>query len=401
MPTPSGWLVALAAVLAVGIGRLFGIVELFVIGAGLAASVVWAVLAVRSRPPRIAVTRTLHPDRVTAGEPARAELVLHNGCRSRSVPVLVVEAVGGERSARMAIGALAAGDHIVAGYRIPTNERGRLQIGPTIAIRQDLLGLASTSRPVTGVQEVTVAPPTVVLPMPVVGSGLLGRQLATTARRLGPGEFHALRSYVPGDEIRSVDWKASARTEDLIVREHRTPALRRCVVVLDRFVETYADRSGPPGPNERIAAFELAVVIAASLVRSAALSGLVTRFETGGGIVLGGPDVVDRTLDTLATIELGPCLDDFRRDPADDLGVLVVVTSGPDAPIWTDVGRAAPPSLTKVGIFTRPVTTDGEQGDATMKSVAIGATTVEGFVRGWSRVVTASDPSPRRTAGDR
>ena len=42
----------------------------------------------------------------------------------------------------------------------------------------------------------------------------------TAARRgVGGSEFHALRPYVPGDDAARVDWKASARAMDLVVRE--------------------------------------------------------------------------------------------------------------------------------------------------------------------------------------
>ena len=38
------------------------------------------------------------------------------------------------------------------------------------------------------------------LPMPSLGSGVLGRHLLALSQRIGPGEFHSLRNYVTGDE---------------------------------------------------------------------------------------------------------------------------------------------------------------------------------------------------------
>ena len=395
MPTTSGWLVTVAALGAVGVGRFFGIAELFVIGAGLAASVLWAVVSVTLRRPDLSVTRTIEPERVTAGEPARSELVLRNAGRTRSAALLVTEAVGRTSSARMRIGPLAAGDRVVAAYRIPTSRRGRVPIGPTVVVRHDALGLAATTATVTGVDDVVVAPPTVTVAMPAVGAGTLGRELAATAGRLGPGEFHALRAYVPGDEVRSVDWKASARTDDLVVREHRTPDLRRCVVVLDR--SDGPSGSGSTNSDQGDDAFELAIVIAASLVRSAATARLSTRFVTGGGIDLRGPDVADRTLDVLATAELGPRLDDTYRDPTDELGLLVLVTSGPGPSAWS--GSAADPTLTTVRIFTGPH--PGVDGSPADRSVTVDAPTLAAFTDAWARLVSDAAPGPRGRSDQR
>jgi len=40
--------------------------------------------------------------------------------------------------------------------------------------------------------------------------------------------------YVMGDDLRTVHWRASARSDELKVRQHTTEGVRRCIVVLDR-----------------------------------------------------------------------------------------------------------------------------------------------------------------------
>ena len=59
MLTRTGWGALAIAAAAVGIGRVFGILELFVVGAGIVAIVVLAMLASVRRPPRLAVRRLL------------------------------------------------------------------------------------------------------------------------------------------------------------------------------------------------------------------------------------------------------------------------------------------------------------------------------------------------------
>ena len=58
--------------------------------------------------------------------------------------------------------------------------------------------------------------------------------LRTTASRPKPGggfsEIHELREYRPGDPLRSIHWKLTAKTDDLIVREAEEPISRRVLV---------------------------------------------------------------------------------------------------------------------------------------------------------------------------
>ncbi|MCA9312248.1 MAG: DUF58 domain-containing protein [Phycisphaerales bacterium] len=75
-------------------------------------------------------------------------------------------------------------------------------------------------------------------------------------------EFYGLRDYVPGDSMRLVAWRVSARTDALVVREHAQPATTRFMVYLDVPVVPEGDEAGS-------AAAEDAIVLAASLLREA------------------------------------------------------------------------------------------------------------------------------------
>src|ERR1019366_6176385 len=62
------------------------------------------------------------------------------------------------------------------------------------------------------------------------------RQLDGQHRSLlrGQGtEFDSLREYVIGDDVRSIDWRAAARSRDVMVRTWRPERDRRILVVLD------------------------------------------------------------------------------------------------------------------------------------------------------------------------
>lgn len=79
-----------------------------------------------------------------------------------------------------------------------------------------------------------------VLPRPaaVVGEPLRpsrgDRRAAAAAKASREGdEFHALREYVPGDPLRSVAWRASARVEPLLVRVDATRRAGRVLIAFD------------------------------------------------------------------------------------------------------------------------------------------------------------------------
>lgn len=55
-----------------------------------------------------------------------------------------------------------------------------------------------------------------------------------TAMVRGQGsEFDSLRDYVPGDDVRSIDWRATARGDGVVVRTWRPERDRRVLIVLD------------------------------------------------------------------------------------------------------------------------------------------------------------------------
>lgn len=373
MPTRQGWTVAAGAMAALVIGRVFGIVELFVIGTGLGLAVVVAVLVVRLYRPNLAITRWAHPSVLTVGDTGRVDLLIENRAGLRSPRVDLTEPVGPHNTAHMTIAPLDSGDQVTAGYRVPATRRGVLQVGPAELERRDLLGLATLRRVAIGATELTVAPQTFELPMPTLGHGVLGRHLLALSQRVGPGEFHSLRDYVVGDEPRSIHWRASARSEELKVRQHEAQGVRRCIIVLDRDGDAYPS----PVTDADADVFERAITAAGSLVLSADRVGLTTRFVTGGGVDLRGPDVAAHALRLLAPITIGPALGELERDPSEGLGLVIVVTSSSATDAWRQTERIVDPTLTRIGVFTA-----GSQPGR----LTIDASSLASFRENWARL---------------
>jgi uncharacterized protein (DUF58 family) len=78
-------------------------------------------------------------------------------------------------------------------------------------------------------------------------------------------EFDSLREYVPGDDVRSIDWRASARSRDIVVRTWRPERDRHVLLVLD----TGRTAAGRVGDAPRLdAAMDAALLLAALATRA-------------------------------------------------------------------------------------------------------------------------------------
>ena len=78
-------------------------------------------------------------------------------------------------------------------------------------------------------------------------------------------EFDSLREYVPGDDVRSIDWRATARAADVVVRTWRPERDRSVVLVLD----TGRTCAGRVGDAPRLdSAMDAALLLAALATRA-------------------------------------------------------------------------------------------------------------------------------------
>jgi uncharacterized protein (DUF58 family) len=392
--THQGVFGVIAGIAALVIGRIFGVLELFVIGAAFLLAALFAVLFVRFRRPQASATRWIHPSVLVAGDTGQVDINVRHDGRVRSTPFELSESVHqpgrGDHVALLTVAPLAPRARAGARYQLPTATRGVITVGPLLAITSDPLGMARHTRPIAGVDEVIVAPRSYLLDMPQLGQGALGRHLLNQARRLGPGDFHSLREYVDGDEPRSISWKASARSEELIVKEYTVEGLRRCTVILDAGEASYEDRAG----------FERAVTIAASVVNSADRAGLNTRFVANGGIDVRGPEIAVHTMRVLARIEPAPApLESIDREYGDGLGLLVVISGSTSTDGWRTSQSLADPGVTSL-----PVTTDRPA----RRAIAVYARTEEDFLTSWrsltgrgrldTRAATRRTSRPRQPA---
>jgi uncharacterized protein (DUF58 family) len=308
-------LVVSAALLGAG---LWGRYPLFLLlgVAGLAAVVVAIVVTVRG--VRVAVTRDVYPDRVQRGEQALGKLKVRNTSKRWQSGFTAVDQAGRfHRTVR--VHGLAPGAEKPYDYTLPTPQRGRMPVGPLKLLRMDPFGLARNSLTTGETVTLWVHPRTHPALARTGGFPRHHHEGTSNENLRGSLDLRELREYQPGDEVRDIHWKATARTGQLMVKQSIDPDQPRLTVLLD------TRRNTLPAP-----AFEEAVDVAASLLRAAALAGHHSRLLTSCGTDLataGGPLAARQLLDQLCLqqqSDAGLLLPTVRHQG----GCFAVVTSG-------------------------------------------------------------------------
>lgn len=251
--TPFGW------------GLILGTGALAILGATLvwkefsAAAAVGASLVVlcvgflfgrNSYTTSLDLTRT----RVVVGERAVGAMELVNSGTKPLRPVQVELPVG-KGIATFSVPRLGPGESHEDLFTIPTQKRTILSVGPISAVRGDPLGLLARvvtwSKPV----ELFVHPRTV--PLDGSSAGVLQDLEGLPSRHLSSSDlsFHAIRDYVPGDDIRHVHWKSTARQRKLMVRQFEETRRSHLAIALSLTAAEYPTDEG----------FELGISVAGSL----------------------------------------------------------------------------------------------------------------------------------------
>jgi uncharacterized protein (DUF58 family) len=379
--TPTGW----AAFAGVAGSYALGVAAGYQLLVGVAVTGVLVFLAaaipVASRP-RVTVTRTVSPGKVTVGETALGRLDAHNQSRWPAPRLQAVDRIQG-RPVRLAVAALAPGGSRTVRYPIAGSRRGLLTIGPVTVERRDPFGLYCRSRPVEGNADLWVRPR--VHPLRHLAAGIVldveGRVRDTAVA--GTASFSSLRDYIDGDDPRHIHWKNSARVGRLMVKEHLDADEPTVTVVLD----TRSPAFGSAGTAES-GQFEQAVEVAASFTAGSVQHGLpVTLSILGEGRdALAGADPLDRL--AAASLTDAHTVSAALRlvEHADPGGCLVVVTGDDEpglvAPLLSRHRRHASTVVIEIRSDAEQPTTLRHPG-----TVVLRARTAVDAVAAWNRLV--------------
>lgn len=351
-----------------------GVVPVVLLGAEAGAA--WAVLAgwlvlavglgvldlsLAASPRRVALVREL-PDRLRLGETAESVLVVRNL---------------GERMLRATVRdgwPPSAGVHgrNRAGVDVPPGEGRRIvqRLTPTRRgdRRTDAVTIRSHGPLRLWARQASLAAPGRLRVLPPFHSRAHLPSRLTRLRELdgrtpllirGQGtEFDSLREYVHGDDVRSIDWRATARRSDpeqpgsmrLMVRTWRPERDRRIVIVAD----TSRTAAARIGDEPRLdTAFEASLLLAALASHAGDRVDFLAWDRRLRGRVHGasGPELLARMVDTMATIDAELVEADWAALPAQVRRVtsrraLVVILTAADSPGSARGLLAALPQLT-------------------------------------------------------
>jgi len=164
-------------------------------------------------------------------------------------------------------------------YRVRCTMRGLHDFGPAELEAGDPFGVAGVTRLVDDVERVVVLPKVLAVPTLDV---VLGRPLFETPveRSLAhdPVDLRGIRPYRPGDPLRAVNWRATARRRALQTNESGPTALGAVKLLLDVRVRERAWEGVDP---ERV---ELLCVVAASLAAAFAERGLAVGVASNASL---------------------------------------------------------------------------------------------------------------------
>lgn len=373
--TRSGFAILIVSVGCFVAGRVFGTLELYLLGAIAALTLLFAVLFTSSTRLAIGISRTATPVRLRVGTPARVDLRLGNQSK-RATPVLRLrDEVQGTRAATLMLAPIAGGEQATVAYRLPTKQRGHLTIGPLDLSFEDPFGLTRSVVRASRDIRLTVHAELIELDAlrAVAGRDPTADQQKRRTLAAGGDEFFALRPYVNGDELRRVHWRATARTGELVVKQEERPRTGRVTVILDRQRHAYTAEG-----------FERGVSAALSALHAGWKSDDALRFATSGTSGFadirsrGELDAIDEQLALVGADEsasLITAIDELGK--VGHGGTLVVVTGRAN----DDLKRAVDNAQRWFGTI---LTIACEPGDEHLPSGAIVFDEPTTFARQWS-----------------
>lgn len=195
-------------------------------------------------PPAVSAERAVSRDRLQAGSTVHVELTLRNegdGLDLLEVVDVLPSDFVLEAGTNHAVVPLPPKEAITLAYEVRSPTKGEYAIGPVRVRSLDPLGLGAEDSVVPLRSRIIVAP---------VLEDMRRARIAprrtrpwfgqVPSRRPGIGtEFWAIREYHAGDEVRRINWKATARLDRPLTNEYEGERSGDVVIVLDARTESF------------------------------------------------------------------------------------------------------------------------------------------------------------------
>jgi uncharacterized protein (DUF58 family) len=273
--THRGWVTLVLGLVCLVAGYSAGRREVLVVGGFALLLVVLGAIIVRARKPRFDIIRLFSPPVVSAGAITRVTVRVRNVGSSASTPLLWNDAIPwSQPMAPHELGAIPIGSAArrvrAVDYDLHPVRRGLYPIGPFVVEYEDPFGMVDSVLAVGEADRLVVVPDVVELPQggPTLADGE-GTALLVQRRVTGNDDDLTTREYRPGDALRRVHWRASARHGELMVRqeEHRSHPDARILIDTRQggYPDAVPDAFDTWSPTAHSEAFEWVVRMTASL----------------------------------------------------------------------------------------------------------------------------------------
>jgi uncharacterized protein (DUF58 family) len=310
-------------------------------------------LALAASPRAVTVQRML-PARVRLGESVTSELYLTNTGRRQLVGVVRdawQPSAGAGRNRRRVV--IPAGERRLLSLTLAPFRRGERRVEQVTVRSWGPLGLWHRQATLNAPGRIRVLPPfhsRKHLPSRISRLKELDGRTSVMVRGQGT-EFDSLREYVRGDDVRSIDWRATARRNDVMVRTWRPERDRRVVIVLDTGRTSAARIDNEPRLDT---AFEAALLLAALTSVAGDRVDFLAFDRRVRGRVQGasGAALLSQMVDSMAMIDPELIEMDWAMVPGQVRSVtsqhaLIVVLTSIDAPGASTGLLSVLPQLTK------------------------------------------------------
>ena len=266
-------------------------------------------LAIAGSPRGVQLDREL-PQSIRLGETTSARLLLSNSGRRRVTGDVrdgwQPSAAASPRSQKLTI---PAGERRALTTTLTPFRRGERRAVHVTIRSFGPLGIAARQASISAPGAIRVLPPfNARKHLPSRLARLRELDGATSVMVRGQGtEFDSLRDYVRGDDVRSIDWRATARRSastgsGLVVRTWRPERDRRVIIIVDSGRTSAARIDNEPRLDT---AFESALLLAALASKAGDRVDMVIYDRRSRGRVQGatGPELLNRMVNTMATVE--------------------------------------------------------------------------------------------------
>lgn len=182
--------------------------------------------------------REIDPPNLTCVKPVKVRLAITNSSknpiRGLEITDQLSQGLTLVSGCNQTIAEVKAHSSFTLEYFVRPPSRGLYRIGPVKVLLSDPLKLFASEMTLGGPDSLYVYPEQCPVRVRITPRKTGSWWGSTPSKRAGVGmEFYGVRDYQPGDELRSVNWKATARLARIVTNEYETERAADTVILVD------------------------------------------------------------------------------------------------------------------------------------------------------------------------